>query len=473
VAEEIVNVRFRRLIELFTMPRARVPRTIIGFFVICAAAAFLPGYRREIGPAPWEKPAISMAVNADDFLARTEPTTDPYIYLVNGLLVAKNEAIQQHYLYFWPPGMAVTIAAVKRFFSLRAYPRKMIWLSVILWTMALSSVFLLFPRPKPALRFFALSSIWLLPHFRDFIFGFGSILSESFSTAFFVIGCSFLWAAIRERRLRDFVFAGLAFGLAANYRMYFLMSMRVVLACFLLFAIIDAIRSRTLRPLAGPTLAMMFFLATLLPWSMYKLDREETIDWSTAPPEYSYGRLWNPEAEKVWWAHTANAQCQADPQLCEVIWSNREKLTGEDYLRLAIMTTVSHPLSVARVKLAKLSYLWFGRSWRELIASPLAMLEGTLFIIAGVIGSFFLGRRAIRSRDKADLIACGLIIVFLSYNVALFAFLHFEWRFSTALRCAAFLLPWFATAQRREQPWAEESRQIGSADSATPAKSPT
>jgi 4-amino-4-deoxy-L-arabinose transferase-like glycosyltransferase len=112
--------------------------------------------------------------------------------------------------------------------------------------------------------------------------------------AFFVAGVSFLVAGLRDSRWQYYLAAGGLFGLAANFRMYFMMSLRIVLIVLFVAALIWALKTKSWKRVLGPALALALFLAFLLPWSLYKRKHEGTTNWSTASPNYSYGRLWDP-----------------------------------------------------------------------------------------------------------------------------------------------------------------------------------
>jgi hypothetical protein len=422
------------------MQRRALP--VVGFFFVCVCAAFLPGYARDITAEPGGLPVLSIDIGAETFLEDVDWTADVHVYLRNGLAATEGRHLEPRYLQFWPPGMVLTIWAVHSIAGLDAYPRKMMWVSVFFWTLALSVIFFLFPGPHPLLRFVGLSSLWLLPDLRAFTFGIGSLLAESFSVACFLIGASFLWRAITSEKLLWFAIAGLTFGLAANYRIYYLMSLRLVLIALLAYAIFRALRGRNPRLVFGPALATTIFLATLVPWSIYKLRREGDPSWHSAPPSYTYARMWNPAAERETYGRAPNAQCKADPDLCALIWRNRDQLAGETLLKLGILTTLAHPLRVFEEKLANAPYFWTGRNPRQLLDTPAALFEGLLLLAAGIFGLVTFARRVWSQREPADLLAGGLIAIFLLYNLLLFTFLHYEWRYSMPLRCAAFFLPW-------------------------------
>ena len=114
-----------------------------------------------------------------------------------------------------------------------------------------------------------------------------------------------------------------------------------------------------------------------------------------------------------------NTPCHVSPSVCHSLDEydpKKNKLGYSFYKELALITFVLHPIDWYRYKGRFFSELWFGhkaRGW--------ARVEGTTVALMGIV--FAIG--------------------FLLFNIAVFTFLHFEWRYSIFLRVFFVMLPWW------------------------------
>ena len=201
----------------------------------------------------------------------------------------------------------------------------------------------------------------------------------------------------------------------------------------------------------GSVLCLVTFLLLLLPWSLYKLNREGTMNWSTAGLGYNYSRMWQPDEEQAPWAIAANSQCRADPLLCRVVQANREEIAGDYLLPFGVLTTLRFPRKVMRDKIMNFSHLWWGLSFEELAHQPAVLLEGIVLLALGLAGTVLLAHGALCRRSAACALALIVVATFVVYNATLFTFLHFEWRFSLPARSLAYLAPFWAVRMVRPE----------------------
>ncbi len=390
------------------------------------------------------------------------PTSDAAHYIQAGEELHAREVIHEHYRRYWGLGTPVVIAAVKTVFGLEAsYPWHMALVCTLFFGAALGLIVsFLAPRGRPLLGVLGATALWICADLRDFVFGLGSILSDSMGTAALLAALTMLLVASATPRRRYFVLAGVCFGVAANFRYQHLMLARLVLGAVLVTLVLLAWRAgygraRLLAALLGRdgadtwlaamlrgiTPCVLAFALLLVPWSAYKLAHDGTLKWYTASQRLKYGRMWTPDAQQPSWAHAANAQCHADPELCAELYARFGEEVFGKLKPLAIVTTILHPIAVARVKLAGFSWLWWGKSYAELRAHKAALVEGLALLGAGLFGVVLLAWRGFCARHPAYLIAGVVVLVVLAQNLVMFTFVHFEWRYSLPLRVLGGLAP--------------------------------
>jgi hypothetical protein len=333
----------------------------------------------------------------------------------------------------------------------------MILLSAIAWAAALWAVFMLVPFPRNrALRLLAIASIWLLPSYREWTFGFGAVMSESLSSAAFLAAVVMLFRGIFEPRLGWFAASGVSFGIATAFRTYFLYVADAmilwtgiaILAAWIVLRIRRRISLRGMwreRWIAGFAIAFLAFVAVLEPWRIYKWSRIKTSALVAIHDKYAYYHSWEPADQIPAFHKAGDAACQVDPKLCKVVWANMSALRDEDVRNLVFMTVAAHPFAYAWVKLRLINWLWFGREWSYIfLEKPWMAAEGLILFGLGVLGIVRLGRALERTRAPEYAIAALVIALFVAVNVAVFGLYTYEWRYSQGMRTLAFFLPLLA-----------------------------
>ena len=431
--------------------------------VVSAMAAFGQGTDRPIAPG------LSLGSSAAAVSQVSGPTSDAGHYLQAGTELSELHEIHSGYRRFWTLAMPVTVALTLLLGGASHFPLSMAVAGVLAWGLALGiGASLLSPRGKPLLGLVCASTIWLCPHLRDWVFGAGVILSDGIGTAWFLAGVAFMLAALKEPQLRRFVMAVLLLGVAANFRYQTLMLTRPVLVAMLLVVLVllwlRGYRARRLwvvvrhgpgvskdaetawleASLQGMVVTVLVLTLMLLPWSAYKLAMDGTATWYNASNRLKYGRMWTPDEEQAPWAHAANAQCHADPELCHELHAAWDESTFPKLKRLGLVTTIRHPLSVASYKLYGFSWLWWDESWADLASDWASLVEGLALLVLGLAGILLFGSEAWRTRRPASLVVFVGLAVTLGHQLAMFTFLHFEWRYSMPLRALCAMAPWWA-----------------------------
>jgi hypothetical protein len=465
---------------------------VAGFFAVALLAAFHAGFDKEVvldpSGVPTDGKVIGAAWSVEQVLAHyggTTPETkyrkaDLASYLAAGEYLLSDGSWEPDYLQLWTPGFPILIAAVIGTFGRDAYLMKMALVSVFAWTAALFAVFQLLQFGKNRwVRFAALSSLFLLPSFREWTFGFGSVMTESSSSAAFVVALALLARAIVERKVALFAASGLALGVATLLRSYYLFIANAMLGYTLAVLLVGwiAIRSwpdrkisprallaellglgpwktrpRTVatRYLIGFAIAFAVFAAALEPWRIYKYSRTKTSALVAVPLKYNYFHSWQPQDQVPYFMKAGNAACSVDPALCKVVWDNRDSLSGQHFRNLVIMTIVAHPIAYAALKLRLFNWLWFGREWRYILfEEPWMALEGFAFLGLGAFGLARLARAYRRTR-AVELAVWGIAVTgFIAINAAVFGAYTYEWRYSHGMRVCCFFLPFAVLALER------------------------
>ncbi len=366
-------------------------------------------------------------------------------YLLAGRHVLRTGKFDPGYVEFWPPALPFTIAGIIRFTGESEYPFKMVVAGVFLWSLALAALVLLIPASPNRVAAVALPlAFLLLPELREWTFGFGSLMTETSSHAVLMISIAACLVAIHRQSLAWAALGATLFALAAYYRAAFEMQGEAVFAAMTVVALIAFAVKRspaTKRLALAALLAVGVFNVALAPWRLYKKHYFGTTRWYSADDAYVFGFVWKKDDELRWYMRGANPACHVDPEQCEALFQRRGQLKGREVKQAAFSTLAHHPFGWFAFKVKNLHWLWFNRSWSSFTSEPLIFLEGLLLLVLGLLGFAALSRRAYRSRDPTSIGVLAFLIFLAGINIAIFTFLHFEWRYSQTLRTLCFFLP--------------------------------
>jgi hypothetical protein len=430
---------------------------------VTALAALGQGPERPISPG------LSLGSSAATVSEVSGSTSDVGHYLQAGTELSELREIHGGYRRFWTLGMPMVVALVLLLGGASHFPLAMVLAAILAWGLALGiGASHLSPRGRPVVGLLCASTLWLSPDLRDWVFGAGAILSDGMGAAWFLAGVASMLAALKEPKLQRFVAAGLLLGVAANFRYQTLMLTRPVLLAMLL-AVLGLLWLRGYRAgglwrvvrrgpgvardadaawleaaLRGMVAAVAALALTLIPWTAYKLALDGTANWYNGSDRLKYGRMWTPDEQQASWAHAANAQCHADPELCRDLNAAWDESTFPKLKRLALLTTLEHPIDVASYKLEGFSWLWWDRSWAGLADDWTSLIEGAALLSAGLVGLLLFCWGAWRRRSPAGWVVLVGLAMTLGHQVAMFTFLHFEWRYSLPLRTLCAMAPWWA-----------------------------
>lgn len=402
--------------------------------------------------------------------------SDDESYLFAGEHLAETGSFEVPYMKLWPPGMAIVIAAILLLTGPDSYVLKMVVFNAFVWALALYLCFRIVPVSRRGwINFLAYASILALPALREWTFGFGSLMSEGLSNAFFLIGFVWLVHGVETERRKSFVIAALTMALATYFRIYFKyaaqfifgFSILVVLVCMLWRVVrggtsfrnfarsllprrrrqSDAAEGpdqRSRRFLTNCMIGFLVFTVALEPWRIYKHARMGQRRLYSATLESQYGLLWLADEEVPGFVTAANPACHADPRLCQLVRANRESMTGEHLRNLALLTLVTHPFEWFADKAKDLDWLWFGRDWEfAFFEEPWLAVEGVLLLVLGLAGVGLLLRELALGHAHPYRAFGILIFSFGLMNVLLFTLLYYEWRYAQPIRVLAFFLPLF------------------------------
>lgn len=412
---------------------------------------------------------VRLSTNADELLELI-PLNDPVHYLAAARNLAAGKPMTAKYRRYWQAGPAFVIMAATEIGSPHAYPLTMALAASLFWGIALGLAVCLFsPWRLAPVGAVAAGTLWLFGAQRDWIFGYGALMSDSLAAAVLLSGIVLMFAALVHVRMSYFIWAGIALGLAANFRYQNLVMTRVVLVVLLLCVILMMWRrglgpkrvwtdlrrgrreehrdhaGRLAATFKGLLAAIAVFAASLVPWTVLKTVVDGTATWYKASNEMKYGPIWKTDEETPNWMHAANAQCNANPELCAELnarWGEGGAHFFDELLPLAITTTVTHPLEVARYKLADSCYLWWGASWETLRRDWQRLVGGIVLLLAGLSAALLLIVGVRRSTHPGLTIALVAGTAFLVLNTAVFTLFHFEWRYALPLRVLCAVGPW-------------------------------
>ncbi|MBK6689666.1 MAG: hypothetical protein IPG45_34695 [Deltaproteobacteria bacterium] len=343
-------------------------------------------------------------------------------------------------------------------------------ISVFLWALALAAIcWSFYGRAQWLAGLYTVGLWWVAPHLATFNFGLGTLMSESVSTALFIFGLAVLARAAPSRR--GLALSGVAFGAAALTRPYFEF---VLLHPLLLIGAAGSVWSwyRNRKGAGGPRApwAVALFTVALsaqaitVPWRVYRLAE------FGSPSLTNFDQLTNwafvADEQLPTFHHSGNAACHADPDLCELVRANRADLRPSLVKKLALMTAVTRPLAWARFKWANLDWLWFGAPWGDLSRYSSLAMEGSILLGLFVLVTFAAFVRVVQGgRATAPLEV--IWIAFVGANFLGFFLFQFEWRYSHALRVAAYLMPLLFAAVPRSQPKPEVGIEVSGRSAAS------
>lgn len=384
--------------------------------------------------------------------------SDAASFLSAGQRLIELHQFENDYVKFWPAAMGFLSAGVLVLSGGENYPLKMIVFNVFLWSICLFVSFLCLPiTRRRSVDLVLWLSFFLLPAFRAWMFGLGSLMSEGPSHAIFVASVSLLVRAALDRSLKLWIAAAVTMGIAAHFRSVFeTFGKNMFLIPLILgtgWVIIELFRGKGPRSL--PILKCLFagwlaFTLTLSPWRMYKQSKFGHSEWYFQTERYKFGPQWMTDAE-VARLPFANTGCKIDPQLCAMIQASSAPLADQTYRDLMFMTFATHPGAWIKFRIRHAHAFWFGATEEVLGAHPGLIAEGTILLLTGLAGLFGLAWIVWRRRrEEAVLQIAGAFAVFVALNMSIFLFFHMEWRYSQSARTFAYYLPlWVLAINRR------------------------
>ena len=349
-------------------------------------------------------------------------------YLAAARRWIRGEGFSHMFVPLWPPGMVFWSAAILTLFGGGGYVRGMILGSALLWSLALFLVHRS-ARPTRSTRWwvFAFAGFFLLlPALRGFLFGFGSLMSEAPSHAFFVAGTALLVrgllsnhrgsilgasgciaAAALLRALFDYIalswFVGLPLVLAAAWALHTLCLSTPGNLPEAIASLRAGVRARPilLRLTANLLLAFVVYQGALLPWRVYKhvnFRQHGLVDFD---PKYAWSWSWMTDDELPRFHRSGNAACHVDFRLCTLVREHRAELSGFHLQKLAVATFLNQPGRWWSFKAKHLDWFWFGREWSSaFFERPLIGIEGLLLFFLGLAALGVLAARLLWRGDR-------------------------------------------------------------------------
>lgn len=415
---------------------------------------------------------------------------DAYHYLRAGYDIAQDRAIPPEtrpqfvllddtfVLNFWPPGMALSFAALFTIFG-ADMPVGLVVAGVtaLLWGALLTAFVDLLTRTlHVAVAVTMVGLVLLTDIVQDWILGIGVFWSEGMFT-WCILGS--LYAAARlatarsERARRGWAAATGGFlGLSAYFRtvsdLLGWMMVAVLVAWGALVLIRRALRRHRARrngaDAPGPSrwnsqlvallLCVLAFQAVTMPWRIFAAQqlRPGNYAWSTEANGLWHDS-WTPDRVLLERKHTwilagrPNTACQVDNSTCREIaryelrqpkpYSGAGRYSESDYRRLVIRAFVRHPVAYTADRLTYLRRAWFWGPIGRVTEWPQNAL-----LAAAVIGALALSVRRFW-RSGPDLLA--LLFPGVAFaSLIPFTFFHFEARYFFTLKLvglvAAFVL---------------------------------
>lgn len=384
---------------------------------------------------------------------------DPSSYLVYAEEILKPGSLDTWHPSCFPPGMAVMNII---FYSLGFDARWMYWsqtLSILLWAIAFYVIFLTLRRAfRPGIAFLIVNSIWLLPDFRDWTMGIGTLYSESKTHPFFLMMfASFLYSA-RTRHLSAYALTGVLMAICIYLRVYF-----EKMALFFFFALIASelvalCREKKFHWKAFmPAIVFIAVVGSLLyPWMKRNSRAQRVAAFGMAPAQMhiTIHHLWlkNEEVPAVL-GRGENSACRTDPALCESLHLQHPDVIPDGVgKRAAILTFLKSPLTWYGHRTSQFNEFWVGIPWSKWgPTTRWKLLEGLLGYVLS-ISVILLSALGLLSRERRVREISWLALTFFVFNVVAltFAGLGIEGRHAAPIRLFAFFGFWWLIAIRKE-----------------------
>lgn len=351
----------------------------------------------------------------------------------------------------FPPGTSLWIMLIFELAGRGDYLWHQLLVTVALWATAFCFLYrsLSFINPGP-IRFLVINSVWLFHSFTDWCLKTGSFFSESKSMPFFVMAIACLAVAIREKRRAFWVGSAIAMSLATYTRVYFETVGQFIFGAALIACAWNYYRLKSDNEKRGEArlafrsagIALVLFVVSLFPW---KWMNKHLGGWGfhMAPAHYltTFTNLWIPSDELLEFVIAGNSACVADPELCQIFRTIREKhkqeISYRVYKTAALGTLVTR---ANRWYAHRLSHFWKFWSDRPMPSSSVsafrAYFEGTFILALWAIG-FVVSLMQLRYRDERSVWAC----VFLAFTVQsflMFTFAGMDYRHSLPVRLFLF-----------------------------------
>jgi hypothetical protein len=342
--------------------------------------------------------------------------------------------------------MAVTGYLVELVSGDGAYPIKMAILAALVWSLCLYGWFrVIRPRKDPWKLFLLLCLPWCLPVFRDWVLQVGALESESIAAALFCGAFAAFVTALNTRAL-EFLFGSVALlAMAAYFRAEFDLYGTVILAAVALPVGLRVYRQRLPREaLKLPILLLVVFLGLTLPWKMFMRSQYGHFGMSTAMYVSAERVFWNPEPPEF--VFGGNAPCIVEPETCQRVQENKDRIPTSEKLKLAEFAFLRHPIEWLSYKAGFLDRFWFGFPLAEAMeAHPEYLFDG-LFCLAAAAVALYFWMMALQEavpgpgRDRVHLMGLIMGAFALAYS-ALFIIAPLEIRYTMPLRIACLFSP--------------------------------
>lgn len=431
------------------------------FFIICFSAAFYFG--NQYFPEFAHSSNLPI-VNYTDYLHLSAQQVvqifglaDSASYVKYAQSFLQNGGLISWMTHLWPPGQPMIIAGVIKLFGDSSYPLKMLYLIIGLWSLAFVFVYHSLARIKnPVIKIFIALVPLYLEVFRSWIFGYAILMSEGTSLPLLIIAFCLLITWLREDKQKYLIASACVFALLAYIRGYFemfgnfillLTVIYIIYRCIYLKIVTGSLNGLLSKKLRTILIALLVFNLILVPWRIYHRIQDHTFSWQ------QMGLIWPSFWTPTSYFPTGNIACEVQPDLCKLLYQNDisvgPKLKNSLYLKLTLMTFITHPFVWYGVKLKAFNAFWFGENngvigWGDLIKhKTLLLIEGIVILLAGVISVILSGIlwRKYLPRETKDL--CVFSLGFLAFNVGLFTFFHYEPRYSLDLQLFFVYLPFW------------------------------
>jgi hypothetical protein len=416
---------------------------------------------------------LALTASAEDFL-RQFPDGDISYQLKFAVDFVRDGSISAWVLNLWPPGMPGLNILIIGLTGTSYYTLKMMSLSALLYAFASYLVYrsLGCGRFSPA-AMLACALPMLYMSFQKSIF----VNLQIFSTDYY---CFMLLAVLlsllfnddavsfRRLALMAIVLAALAY-----FRSFYFIFIKLLTVWSMLalagwcgWGILTRCCKTTLRKVVQSKLVMslgvllLITWALMLPWIIVLKIEDRPFDWTVT--DQAWAAQWRNDLPSF--LVGLNTPCIIEKDVCEQLmpfqyadtWAP-PKLGSDFYKRLSIVTFVSHPLKWYGEKAKWFEHFWFddyGIIQNRTVSKLTRYVQsaGYLQSFGLLVVSLFLALSAVVrcanniSHRRPLLENNGfyfLFLLFFTYNVMVFTFVHFEPRYSIPLKLATFLFLMF------------------------------